>query len=566
MASARHGGSRGLRSTSSCAAGGRRRVDERLRVGRHARPRLSDRRDADQLHRRQARERHRPARARLEQPRGDQRVPRARLEVRDPRRRDRHGQGRGPGGDPRALVQRAGVVHGGAGTRGRARSHVLAVRALSGWQGSGDGSGNVPGPRPPGDRDLARDLGSDPVALRVRVGRVPHGGRAVPRVGRARGPCTTLHSVGERGLGAADHLFASGEHSTPDRRDRAPLPHPKGGRRVTRVAVIGGGAWGTALADLLARKGGVEAVTLWAREPEVVESVNREHLNHMFLPGAALAPGVTAEANLVAAVRGADVVVSAAPSHAVRDVMTRARGQVGRGALIVSVSKGLEPERLSTPSCVLADVLPKDTPIAVLSGPSFAREVYARQPTAVVAAAREHAVAQRAQQVFSTGFFRVYSATDMLGVELAGALKNVVALAAGILEGLGMGHNTRAALITRGLAEITRLGVALGAEPATFAGLAGMGDLILTATGPLSRNHQLGVELGEGKRLEDALAGRAAVVEGVNTARSAVTLAERHGVELPIAREVADVLFNRKSPSQAVADLMERELKPEHWR
>ncbi len=335
---------------------------------------------------------------------------------------------------------------------------------------------------------------------------------------------------------------------------------------MSRVAVVGGGAWGTALADLLARKGDVDAVTLWAREPEVVESINRDHLNHMFLPGAALAPTVIAEGDLAAAVRGADVVVSAAPSHAVRDVMTRARGQMGRGALVVSVSKGLDPERLTTPSCLLAEVLPKDTPIAVLSGPSFAREVYGRQPTAVVAAAREHTIAQRVQQVFSTGFFRVYSATDVVGVELAGALKNVIALAAGILEGLGMGHNTRAALITRGLAEITRLGVALGADPATFAGLAGMGDLILTATGPLSRNHQLGVELGEGKRLEEALAGRAAVVEGVNTARSAVTLAERHGVELPIAREVAEVLFNRKSPGQAVSDLMERELKPEHWR
>src|SRR5256886_15029209 len=310
-------------------------------------------------------------------------------------------------------------------------------------------------------------------------------------------------------------------------------PTLQSGNVVTKIAVVGGGAWGTALADLLARKGGVDAVTLWAREPEVVESVNREHLNHMFLPGAALAPGVTAEANLVAAVRGADVVVSAAPSHAVRDVMSRARGQVGRGALIVSVSKGLEPERLSTPSCVLADVLPKDTPIAVLSGPSSAREVYARQPTAVVAAAREHAVAQQVQQVFSTGFFRVYSATDMLGVELAGALKNVIALAAGILEGLGMGHNTRAALITRGLAEITRLGVALGAEPATFAGLAGMGDLILTATGPLSRNHQLGVELGEGKRLEDALAGRAAGGGGGDTPRPAGTPPGRHGGEVP---------------------------------
>jgi len=338
---------------------------------------------------------------------------------------------------------------------------------------------------------------------------------------------------------------------------------------MTRVAVIGGGAWGTALADLLARKGEFDEITLWAREPEVVESVNREHLNHMFLPDAPLAPGVVGQGDLAAAVRDADVVVSAAPSHAVRDVMTRAgRGLRGGGArpLVVSVSKGLDPERLATPSCVLATVLPKDTPIAVLSGPSFAREVYARQPTAVVAAARDHAVAQRVQQVFSTGFFRVYSATDVLGVELAGALKNVIALAAGILEGLGMGHNTRAALITRGLAEITRLGVALGAEPATFAGLAGMGDLILTATGPLSRNHQLGIELGEGKRLEDALAGRAAVVEGVNTARSAVALAERHGVELPIAREVAAVLFDGKSPAQAVSELMERDLKPEHWR
>src|SRR3989442_1647179 len=248
---------------------------------------------------------------------------------------------------------------------------------------------------------------------------------------------------------------------------------------MTRIAVVGGGAWGTALADLLARKGDFDTVTLWAREPEVVESVNREHVNHMFLPGAALAPAVAAVGDLTAAVRGAEVVVSAAPSHAVREVMTRARDKIGRGALVVSVSKGLDPERLSTPSCVLADVLPKDAPIAVLSGPSFAREVYARQPTAVVAAAREHATAQRVQQVFSTGFFRVYSATDVLGVELAGALKNVIALAAGILEGLGMGHNTRAALLTRGLAEITRLGGALGAEPATFAGLAGRGDLIL---------------------------------------------------------------------------------------
>src|SRR2546422_7939772 len=209
---------------------------------------------------------------------------------------------------------------------------------------------------------------------------------------------------------------------------------------MTRVAVVGGGAWGTALADLLARKGDFDTVILWAREPEVVESVNREHLNHTFLPGAALAPGVTAEGDLTAAVRGAEVVVSAAPSHAVREVMTRVRGKINPSALVVSVSKGLDPERLTTPSCVLADALPKGTPIAVLSGPSFAREVYGRQPTAVVAAAREHTIAQRVQQVFSTGFFRVYSATDVVGGELAGALKNVIALAAGILEGLEIGR------------------------------------------------------------------------------------------------------------------------------
>jgi len=333
---------------------------------------------------------------------------------------------------------------------------------------------------------------------------------------------------------------------------------------VSRVAIVGGGAWGTTLADLLARKG--DAVTLWAREPEVVEGINRDHVNRLFLPGAALAPGIRASGDVVDVVAGADVVVSAAPSHAVGAVMARAVPAVSLGALVVSVSKGLEPERLTTLSCVLSDVLPPGTEIAVLSGPSFAREVYDRQPTAVVAAARSPAIAERVQRTFATTFFRVYSHTDVVGVELAGALKNVIALAAGILEGLGLGHNTRAALITRGLAEITRLGVALGAQPATFAGLAGLGDLLLTATGPLSRNHQLGIELGQGKPLAEALAGRATVAEGVNTARAAVALGERHGVELPISRQVTEVLFHGKSPQDAVPALMERELKPEQWR
>jgi glycerol-3-phosphate dehydrogenase (NAD(P)+) len=328
-----------------------------------------------------------------------------------------------------------------------------------------------------------------------------------------------------------------------------------------KIAVVGGGAWGTALADLLARKG--EEVTIWAREPEVIESVNRRHENEMFLPGAALAPALRAERDLKAAIRGVEAIVSAPPSHAVRAVMSEAAEAIQGAPLVISASKGLDPERLERPSCVLAQVLPHGVPVAVLSGPSFAWEVFQQQPTAVVAAATDHAVAQRAQRVFSTSYFRVYSHTDVVGVELAGALKNVIALAAGILEGLGLGFNTRAALITRGLAEITRLGVTLGAQPMTFAGLAGMGDLILTATGALSRNRTLGVALGQGKTLEQALAGKPAVVEGVNTTRTAVALGERHGVELPIAREVSNVLFQHKPPRQAVSDLMERELKAE---
>jgi glycerol-3-phosphate dehydrogenase (NAD(P)+) len=265
-------------------------------------------------------------------------------------------------------------------------------------------------------------------------------------------------------------------------------------------------------------------------------------------------------------VRDAEVVVSAVPSHAVRTIMTEAARAVRGTPLVVSVSKGLEPDRHDRLSSVLVDVFGSATPVAVLSGPSFALEVYQGQPTAVVAAAADHAIARRVQQVFSTATFRVYSHTDMVGVELGGALKNVIALAAGIAEGLGLGYNPRAALITRGLAELTRLGVTLGADPLTFAGLAGLGDLVLTATGALSRNRSLGVELGRGRNLEEIQATRNTVAEGVTTARTAVTLAEEHGVELPIAREVSHILFQGKAPRQAIADLMERTLKPEQWR
>jgi glycerol-3-phosphate dehydrogenase (NAD(P)+) len=330
-----------------------------------------------------------------------------------------------------------------------------------------------------------------------------------------------------------------------------------------RVAVLGGGAWGTALADLLARKG--EEVVLWAREPEVVESVNRDHANPMFLPDAPLAPVLVAESDVRRAVQGAELVVSAAPSFAVRAVARQAAPALDPAALVVSVSKGLEDDS-KTMFTVLSEELPAGTAIAVLSGPSFAREVHQGQPTAVVAAAPHEGVARRAQRAFSCGHFRVYTHTDVVGVELGGALKNVIAVAAGIVEGLGLGHNPRAALITRGLAEITRLGVRMGADPLTFAGLAGMGDLILTATGALSRNRTLGEELGRGKSPEEALAGKKSVAEGVNTARTAVALGERHGVELPIARQVSEILFKGKSPRQAITDLMERDLKAEQWR
>ncbi len=330
-----------------------------------------------------------------------------------------------------------------------------------------------------------------------------------------------------------------------------------------RAAVVGAGSWGTTLANLLAHAG--HDVGIWAREPEVVESINRAHVNEVFLPGRPLHSGLVAHRDIPAAVRGVELVVSAAPSHAVRAVSSAVAPALDGRPVVVSVSKGLEAGTLAMMSSVLEETLP-GLSIVVLSGPTFALEVYAGQPTAVVAASADITAAERVQQAFSTGSFRVYTGSDVVGVELGGALKNVIALAAGILEGMGLGHNPRAALITRGLAEMARLGEALGADPATFAGLAGMGDLILTATGQLSRNRSLGVEIGKGRDYTDVLAERRSVAEGVQTARVAVELGRRAGVELPIASEVSQILFEGKSPQRAIADLMERELKAEQWR
>ncbi len=331
---------------------------------------------------------------------------------------------------------------------------------------------------------------------------------------------------------------------------------------MTAVTVLGAGSWGTTLANLLAAK--QHRVRLWAYEPDVVESINREHRNTAFLPAVLLSEGLRAFADPVEAVDGADVLLSVIPSHAVRSVVSRLSAVTRPGMLVVSATKGIEPTSLKLMSEVLRETL-NEPRVAVLSGPSFAEEVCQDQPTAVVAAAEDLASSEEVQSIFATPCFRVYSNLDVVGVELGGALKNVIAIAAGILEGLGLGNNPRAALVTRGLAEMTRLGRAMGADPMTFAGLAGMGDLILTTCGALSRNRALGIALAEGHSLEAYTASHRSVAEGANTARAATGLAGRYGVELPISEQVRAVLFEGKSPRQAVADLMERTLKPELW-
>jgi glycerol-3-phosphate dehydrogenase (NAD(P)+) len=331
---------------------------------------------------------------------------------------------------------------------------------------------------------------------------------------------------------------------------------------VTTCGVLGAGSWGTTLADLLARQDC--QVALWAYEPEVVEQINRERVNGVFLPGMPLHERVRAVGDPGEAVRGASLVVAATPSHVARLALTRVSGALGDGTLLVSATKGLEPDTLCRMSELAAALLPTARFVA-LSGPSFAAEVYARQPTAVVAASLDADAARRVQALFSSPVFRVYSNHDVVGTELAGALKNVIAIAAGILDGLGLGHNPRAALVTRGLAEITRLGIALGADPPTFAGLAGLGDLVLTAYGGLSRNRRLGVAIGQGERPQAYLARQRTVAEGVNTTRAALRLAEGAGVEMPISAKVAEVLFEEKDPRTGIGELMERTLKAEQW-
>ena len=332
--------------------------------------------------------------------------------------------------------------------------------------------------------------------------------------------------------------------------------------RPHRIAVVGAGSWGTVLADLLARNG--HRVELWAREPEIVEQVNAWHENGLFLKGTRLADPLTATADLARAVAGKELVVMAVPSHHLRAVAAALRGSLEPRAAVVSVSKGIENDTDLTMTGVLKETLGlPDDRLAVLSGPSFAVEVARRMPTVVTVASRKTELARAVQRTFAAPYFRVYTSRDTLGVELGGALKNVIAIAAGMVDGLGLGLNTRAALITRGMTEIRRLGKAMGANPRTFSGLAGYGDLILTCTGDLSRNHTVGRELASGKRLNDILAAMRMVAEGVRTAQSVYHLSTRLGVEMPISRQTYRILYEGLPPREALYELMARELRPE---
>lgn len=330
---------------------------------------------------------------------------------------------------------------------------------------------------------------------------------------------------------------------------------------MTVCAVVGAGAWGTALADLLARNG--HTVRLWAREADVAESICKRQENLRFLPGFVLSPNIVATPVTGDAVRGAELVLFAVPSAYLRCIVERSAADIRPQATLGVATKGIEQGTLA----VMTDVVRESTggrhSVAALSGPSFAAEVAAGQPTAVVAASTTADAAELLQYTLASPAFRVYTHPDVLGVELGGSLKNVMAVATGISDGLGLGANSRAALVTRGLAEMTRLGVALGAHASTFAGLAGLGDLVLTCTGALSRNRALGEAIGRGQTLEEAQANRETVAEGVGTARSALALARRTGVEMPIVLEVNRVLFERRPARQAIGDLMERELRAE---
>jgi glycerol-3-phosphate dehydrogenase (NAD(P)+) len=329
------------------------------------------------------------------------------------------------------------------------------------------------------------------------------------------------------------------------------------------TTVLGAGSWGTALAKLLADQG--HPTRLWARREVMAEAIQGERENQAYLPGFPLPDTLETTADLAFALDGSDLIVCVVPTHGLREVLKDAAPLFGTKAPIVSATKGIEIDSLMLVSEIFEDMLPESQhrQLAYLGGPSFAKEVAACLPTAVSVAGHDTDIVAVAQEAFTTDRFRVYSTEDVVGVELGGALKNVVAIAAGIGDGLGFGHNTRAGLITRGLAEISRLAISKGANPLTLAGLSGMGDLVLTCTGDLSRNRNVGLQIGQGKSLKDILGSMQMVAEGVRTAKSAKELSERDGVDMPITREVYAMLYEDKPPLKAVVDLMTRPLRAE---
>jgi len=326
------------------------------------------------------------------------------------------------------------------------------------------------------------------------------------------------------------------------------------------TAVLGAGAWGTVLALLQAEAG--HPVTLWARAAVTAADIEAQRENRRYLPGRKLVPGLTVTADIERAVRGADMILVAVPSSAVRETLALARGAIADGAIVCCASKGLEPNTRLTMDAVIAEEAP-NVQVALLSGPSFAVEIAAGLPAAVVAASRQVATAEAVQAAFSRERFRVYTSDDVTGVAIGGALKNVMAIAVGFSDGLGFGSNARAALITRGLHELGRLASKLGGHPLTLAGLAGLGDLVLTCTGELSRNRQVGLALARGETLPAILARLGHIAEGIGTARTARDLAASLDIDMPITHLVAAVLHEGKPPREGVADLLARESKAE---
>jgi glycerol-3-phosphate dehydrogenase (NAD(P)+) len=331
-----------------------------------------------------------------------------------------------------------------------------------------------------------------------------------------------------------------------------------------KTAVIGAGGWGTTLACLLEERG--HHVTLWARREVFAEQLRHARENAVYLPGVEVSPLIQVTHN-AAALEGKDLYVFALPSQTTRHVIQELSAHISRhDAIYVSASKGIEQKSLLRVTEVIAEALGVDASRTVaLSGPSHAEEVARRVPTAIVAAGLEHDVAREVQSAFFLPYFRVYSSSDVVGVELAAALKNVIAICAGITDGAGFGDNTKAALMTRGLAEMRRLGIALGAEEHTFSGLAGLGDLVVTCSSKHSRNRFVGEQIGRGKKLSEILEGMNTIAEGVSTAESAMNLAELHKIEMPIVQETYKILFENKDPREATNDLMSRDPKSERW-